>query len=578
MRILTRYFLFVISVLLASCGAVRRSAVSGGEITLSVADQRKYEYYFLEALKLEKLERYDEAFEMLQHCLSICPTGPSAQSKLANYYFAFNKKEKALEALLCAVEGEPDNYWYHQTLAGYYQGNREYDKAIAVIEEMQQRFSKRNGELLPALVGLYGYTGQYDKVIDALARLEVIAGKSEAISMEKVRNYLLMGDAEKAFGEVEALVAEYPDDAYYRVILAEVYMDHGRTSEAERILHEILAEDPDNAPAKITLTEYYKQQADTAHYLAMAESVVMSAEVNEDLKVRMMAQLIKEDADSVWVMDVFERAMALPQQSARLGYLCVQYMLHLQQPEERVRPVLLRMLEVEPDHIPARSQLLFYASQRNDVEEMVSICSEGIDYSPEVLEYYYYKGIGLCYYMNRPEEALEIYRQATRQITEKSDGKMASDIYTEMGNLLQDDGREDEASDCYESALEYNPNNVLALNNYAYLLAEAGVNLERAEQMSWRAIGAEPDNATYLDTYAWVLYKLQRYDEALEYIERALAIETVPSDVLYEHAGDICHGLGDTVQALDYWRKALALQREGGMVDKDLEMKIKGVR
>ena len=155
---------------------------------------------------------------------------------------------------------------------------------------------------------------------------------------------------------------------------------------------------------------------------------------------------------------------------------------------------------------------------------------------------------------------------------------MASDIYTEMGNLLQDDGREDEASDCYESALEYNPNNVLALNNYAYLLAEAGVNLERAEQMSWRAIGAEPDNATYLDTYAWVLYKLQRYDEALEYIERALAIETVPSDVLYEHAGDICYGLRDTVQALDYWRKALALQREGGMVDKDLEMKIKGVR
>ena len=578
MRVLTRYFLLVLSVLLASCGAVRKSAVSGGEVTLSVADQRKYEYYFLEALKLEKLERYDEAFEMLQHCLAICPTAPSAQSKLANYYFALNKKDKALEALLCAVEGEPDNYWYHQTLAGYYQGNREYDKAIAVIEEMQQRFPKRNGELLPALVGLYGHTGQYDKVIDVLTRLEVIAGKSEAISMEKVRNYLLMGDAENAFGEVEALVDEYPDDAYYRVILAEVYMDHGRAPEAERILHDILDEDPDNAPAKITLTEYYKQQGDTANYLATAESVMMSVEVNEELKVRLMAQLIKEDADSAWAMDVFERAMALPQQSARLGYLCVQYMLYLEQPEERVRPILLRMLEVEPDHIPARSQLLSYAAQRNDVKEMVSICSEGIDYSPEVLEYYYYKGIGLCYYMGLPEEALEIYRQAIRQITEKSDGQMVSDIYTEMGNLLQNDGREDEASASYESALEYNPDNILALNNYAYLLAEAGANLEKAEQMSWRAIGMEPDNATYLDTYAWVLYKMHRYEEALDYMERALAVETLPGDVLYEHAGDICHGLGKTERALDYWRKALALQREAGTVDKNLERKIKEVR
>ena len=156
------------------------------EVTLSVSDQRKYEYYFLEAIRLEQQNRYDEAFEMLQHCLSICPTAPSAQSKLANYYFAMNQKDKAHKALLCAVEDEPDNYWYRQTLALYYQGNREYDKAIEVIEEMQARFPKRNGELLPALVGLYNHTAQHDKVIDALGRLEQITGKSEAISMERL--------------------------------------------------------------------------------------------------------------------------------------------------------------------------------------------------------------------------------------------------------------------------------------------------------------------------------------------------------------------------------------------------------
>ncbi len=574
-----RQLLLIFAVLLTSCGTTRRTVVPDKEeVILSTSDQRKYEYYYLEAVKLEQQGHYDEAFEMLQHCLALCPTALSALYRMANYHLALNEKEKAAKALQQAIEGEPDNYWYRQTLAIYYQNNREYDKAIATIEKMQQRFPKRNGELLPALVGLYNHVGQYDKVIDVLTRLEVITGKSESISMEKVRNYLLVGNTEGAFDEMEALAKEYPDNSYYRVILAEVYMDHGRANEAEPILQDILAEEPDNGAAKITLTEYYRQQGDTLSYLAMADSVMMTDGINEELKIRMMAQLIKEGRDSIWIMDLFERAIALPQQSARLGYLCAQYMASLKQPEERIRPILTRMLEVEPDHIPARSQLLSYAAQRNDVEEMVRICSEGIDYTPEVLEYYYYKGIGLCYFMNRPEEALETYRQALRQITKESDAEMAADIYTAMGDLLQGQGQTTEAYTCYEAALQYTPSNYVVLNNYAYCLAEEGIELEKAEQMSRRTIEAEPDNTTNLDTYAWILYKMQRYEEALTYIERALEIDTEPSEELYEHAGDIYHRLGNKSKALKYWRKALTLQQDAGMVDKNLDKKIKGTK
>ena len=216
-----RQLWLILIVLLTACGTARKSLVpEKEEVVLSASDQRKYEYYFLESVKLEQQGQYSEAFEMLQHCLAICPTASSALYKTANYYFALNQKEKAAEALLGAVEGEPDNYWYRQTLASYYQSNREYDKAIATIEEMQQRFPNRNSELLPALIGLYNHTGQYDKVIDALTRLELLTGKSEAISMEKMRNYLLMGNKEGAFSEREELASEYPDNLYYRVILA----------------------------------------------------------------------------------------------------------------------------------------------------------------------------------------------------------------------------------------------------------------------------------------------------------------------------------------------------------------------
>ena len=116
----------ILAVLFASCGTARKGITTNiEEVELTFSDKQKYEYYYLEAVRLEQQERYDEAFEMLQHCLSICPTAPSALYKTANYYFAINQKDKAAEALLGAVKGEPNNYWYRQTLASYYQSRRE---------------------------------------------------------------------------------------------------------------------------------------------------------------------------------------------------------------------------------------------------------------------------------------------------------------------------------------------------------------------------------------------------------------------------------------------------------------------
>ena len=563
------------SLLLASCATHRKAAVPAKEqAVLSTDEQRRYEYFYLEAVRLELQQRYDEAYEMINHCLDIAPEAPSALYKAATYYFYLDRKEKALESLVKAVEGEPDNYWYRQTLASYYQTNREYDKAIAVLEEMQQLFPKRNGELLSALVGLYSHTQQYSKVIDALERLELLMGKSEGISMEKSRNYLLMGDKEGAFKEMEALAAEYPENSYYRVILAGMYMEHGRETDALPLLQHILADEPDNGPAKISLTQYYKQVADTVNYHAMVDSVLMTASVDDDTKVKMMIQLIMDKTDSTYVTNLFDRVMQQPQRSAKMGHLAVQYMLKAGQPEERVRPILMRMLEVEPDHIQARLQLLSYAAKRNDAEEIVDICSAAIDYTPEVLDFYYYKAIGL-YQKGNLQDALDTYRKATAQVTAESNTELVSDIFAAMGDLYHQMEQPEEAYHCYDSALVYNPSNILVLNNYAYYLSEEEKQLDKAEQMSLRTIKAEPGNATYLDTYAWILYKQERYNEALTYIEKALAADSMPSDVLYEHAGDICYRLGDVERALDYWRQALAVQRKAETVDERLEKKVR---
>lgn len=577
MNHLAKYLLPIIIALFASCRASHKLVVPGTLATLPTDEQGKYEYYYLEAIRLEQQSRYDEAFEMFNHCLAI-DSAPSALHKVANYYFFLNQKEKAIDALLRTVETEPGNYWYWQTLTSYYQTILEYDKAIATLETMQQQFPKRNGELLPTLIGLYSQAQQYDKVIDALERLEELAGKSESISMEKCRNYLLMGDKEGAFTEMEALANEYPENIYYRVILAEVYMNHERIAEAEAILQTILTEEPDNGPAKIALSQCYKLQADTIQYLAMIEASVMSPNVDEDTKGKMLIRLIAEDTDSTFVMGLFERILEQPQQSARLGDLCVQYMYgRLHQPEERVRPILLRMLEIEPDHVAARLQLIAYAAQHDNIEEIIKICSDGIAYRPEVIEFYYYKAMGL-YHTGNHKEALDTHQKATEQITPKSDPQLVADVYAAMGDLYQELGQSDKAYHSYDTALYYNPSNLLILNNYAYHLSVNRQQLDKAEQMSMRTIKAEPNNATYLDTYAWILYQQGEYSNALVYIEQALNVEENPSDVLYEHAGDICYRLGNMEQAVEYWKLALEIQRKRHSVNKDLEKKIKNQR
>lgn len=144
-----------------------------------------------------------------------------------------------------------------------------------------------------------------------------------------------------------------------------------------------------------------------------------------------------------------------------------------------------------------------------------------------------------------------------------------------MGDIYHMTDQAKEAYLCYDSALVYNPSNVLVLNNYAYYLSEEDKELDKAEQMSLRTIKAEPNNATYLDTYAWILYKQQRYEEAYTYIEQALAADSVPSDVLYEHAGDICYRMGDTARAVDYWKQALEVQRKAEAVEQRLEKKVR---
>lgn len=563
--------------ILASCGSSRQAGKAdamkaGRQVSLSPEEQRKYDYFFLEATRLKVKKEYDAAFDLLKHCLTINPYGASALYEISQYYMFLKQVPQGQAALEAAVESAPDNYWYNQALASLYQQQNETDKAIGILETMSVRFPTRR-ESLFALLDLYNQKQEYGKVIQTLDRLEEKLGKNEQLTMEKFRIYLQMKDDKNAFREIEGLVAEYPMDMRYQVILGDVYMQNGKQQEAYDIYQKVLGTEPDNVMAHFSLASYYEQMGQKDLYDRQIDSLLLNKKVPADTKLGVMRQVIAKNeqagADSTIVISLFDRILQQDPDDDQLPMLYSQYLWAKNLKDASV-PVLERVVQIDPANKAARLMLLEIAVQKGDFDQVIKICEPGIEATPEALEFYFYLAIAYNQ-AERYDEALAVSRKALMNATADSKKEILSDFYSIMGDIYHSKKQMTEAYNAYDSALVYNPDNIGALNNYAYYLSVERRDLDKAEEMSYKTVKAEPTNATFLDTYAWILFEKGNYAEARIYIDDAMKSDGEKSDVIVEHCGDIYFMTGDVEGALKYWQQALDM----GSQSKTLKEKIK---
>ena len=564
-----RKLIYIVSVgvlmTLAACGTAgkqaRKKQAEPEQVSLSLEERRKFDYFFLEAVRMKENGQYDAAYELYKHCLDINPASGAALYEISQFYMYLGQEAKGEEALKQAIRSDKSNFWYKQTLASYYEQKRNMPKAISVYENMAEQFPSRL-EPLMSLVDLYNRTKSYQNVITVLNRLEELDGKSEQISMEKFRMYLLMGKQDSAFIEIENLSKEYPYDLRYQNILGDVYLNNGKYPEALATYQHILKEEPHYAPAVLSMASYYQKTGQDSLYQLQLDTILMNDNVLSDTKMELMRQNILQSEqttkDSTQIVALFKRILARPQQNADLAMLCAQYMITKNMKEESV-PVLEQVLSLDPENKPAYLQLLSYAIQDNDLDKVIQIATSALEYHPDALEFYYYCGIA-HYQKEETDKALEVFTRGVRQINEKSDKQIASDFYAILGDIYHQKGRSEESYAAYDSSLVYNPDNIGTLNNYAYFLSIDKKQLDKAEEMSYRTVKAEPENKTYLDTYAWILFEKGRYTEARIYIEQALRNGGDKSRVIVEHCGDIYYMLGEKDKALAYWEKADAMK------------------
>ena len=561
---------------LVSCGTVKstreKPAVALAQSSLTPEQQRKYDYFFLEAMRLKEKKDYASAFGLLQHCLDIHPNAASALYEVSQYYMFLRQVPQGQEALEKAVANAPDNYWYSQGLASLYQQQNELDKAVTLLEQMVVRFPAKQDPLFN-LLDLYGRQEKYDEVISTLNRLEKRMGKNEQLSMEKFRIYLQKKDNKSAFQEIESLVNEYPLDMRYQVVLGDVYMQNGKKQEAFDTYQKVLSTDPDNVMARLSLASYYDEIGEKELYKLQLDSLLLNKKIPSEAKLNVMRQVIAQNeqagADSTQVITIFDRILQQDPDDDQIPMLYSQYLWAKNMKESSV-PVLERVLQIDPTNKAARMMLLEIAVQKEDFEQVIKICEPGVEATPDALEFYFYLAIAYNQ-AERGDDVLALSKKALEHVTADTKKEIVADFYTIMGDAYHTKGMMDEAYNAYDSALVYNPVNIGALNNYAYYLSVEKRDLDKAEEMSYKTVKAEPNNATYLDTYAWILFVKGNYAEARIYIDNAMKADGDKSDVVVEHCGDIYYMTGDVDGALKYWQQSLDM----GNQSKTLKEKIR---
>ena len=527
---------------------------------LSANDQRRYEYFYLEALREQQQGNYANAFALLQHCLEINPDAAEAYYTLSSYYVEMDNDSAMIRCMQKAAALAPDNDTYLERLGQTYLKTHKYDEAIDIYEQLADH-NRHREDVLDVLQQLYHYKKDYPNLIATLDRIELIEGNSEETALAKMQIYSLQGKKNEEFRVLKELVQKHPYDLNYRVMTGNWLLQNDRPKEALNEYRAILKQDPDNQAVQFSLLDYYKAQGQDKAAEQLRERLLMSDKTDTENKVLLIRQIINENeqagGDSTAVLALFERVLDTPKPSADIAELRAAYMDLKKMPTDSINAALRRVLQIAPDNAGARLHLIQSVWGTEDYDAVIALCRPALEYNPDEMAFYYYLGVA-HYQKDEHDEALDAFRRGVSQINSESNHAIVSDFYSIMGDILHQKGLDDEAFAAYDSCLQWNPDNVPCLNNYAYYLSVRGEDLQKAERMSYRTIKAHPDSGTYLDTYAWILFMQGRYEEAQIYIDQALKNYDEPNGEVLEHAGDIAANNGDINKALDYWQQALA--------------------
>jgi tetratricopeptide (TPR) repeat protein len=564
--------------LLASNSFAQRKKKSTDETQASGIKLREAEFYFTEGEKYFILEDYAKALLYYQRTLEISPENATVHYKIAQVLSQSNKQEDLLKASISienAMKLERKNKYFYLTAANIYNSMTAFEKAAAIYETMIREV-KGTEEYLYELAAVYQYANKFDEAIKVYNRAENELGINETSSLQKMRLYFEMGKTKEALAEGEKLLNAFPEEERLVMGFAEIISHKGMRPEAIRHMEKFLSTHPEASSAKMLLAGLYRDNGqeqkarpllndlfDDSSVELQSKLIVLgtySAELNES-KVKNIADPEKE----AFALSLLEKLKKANPNDVSVHVLGGDLYLSTGKNRE-AQTEYLKAIESGDVNFEVWENLLYIEVQLEQFENVIKHSDEALEMFPNQNKIYYFNGFANLQ-TRRYQEAISALEQAKR--LSSSNAKMVAELNSLLGDAYNATKAYDKSDKAYDDALAVDPANEAVLNNYSYYLALRKANLEKAEKMSSLLIKNNPDDPTYLDTYAWVLYSRQKYKEARKVIERAISTGKANA-THFEHYGDILFQLGDVTGAVQQWERARGLNANSETLNKKI--------
>ena len=537
--------------------------------------QRRYQQLYLEAVCQREAGNEVAQYRLLERALKVNPNGAEACFDLA--MMQKDSAAKVLEYFKRAHSLSPDNKDYTYELACCLLSNN--DTLGVTLLQTLLGDEERRDDVYGELCNFYSWRQDYDAIISTLNQWGGIKGNDEIIYNHKLHAAMQFGRLDDGLLLTDTLMTLFPSNAVqYKMVKGEILLGLNRDDEALALHQSLSPEELTTPGAQIMLYKYAVKNGNKGLERQLLKDIVINSDMAMQTREAALVQYLGAPADSDYAAKrdtLLSVLLPLPEEDPALFVTMLSQMQSEDNDSLRI-PLFNKLLEINPADEYSRINLMQHALRHDDYEEVQRLCTDGLKENATQPLFYYFGGAGLMV-AKKYAEALSLFERGRNYIDNTTNTELVSSYYGSYGDALHQLGRNSEAYAMYDSALVYNNGNEMCLNNYAYFLALDNVQLDKAERMSAYTVETNPDQATFLDTYAWILFLKGDYDKAREYIDKAIdhIDDRADSDnsSLYDHAGDIYYHLGLTDEALDFWRQAQVMDPESAIINKKVTNK-----
>ena len=513
---------------------------------------------YLQALCYKKKGRVDSAMVLLNKYIEQDTTNGAVYMDIANMYISAGNYKESLANMQKAARLEPDNYWILRSEALLLIQNGKTSEGLSVYENLI-RNNPEKVEDIASLATLYTRVGKKREALSMWKRYENQVGLTEQVSMSKFDLLYQLGEKKRAEAVIDSLIATDPTTPNYYIAKANAYAYRNDYKKAEKVLLPLRKKFPESKSViEQELSLIYLESGQSKKAVTCIKNMLAADDVTFEVKRSVLISAVSDSALSSYFGNADFEALIKQYPKNDQAYLIYSDFL-LSNKDKRGVDYVKKATEVNPKNELAWVALLTYYENANDEKNYGEALEKAYAENPESGQLQFYMGTANMAKGNR-SEALSYWKMSAKSLSKDNSQNMrTSVVYSVIGNMCMEDKDTIHAFAAFDSALVYNSNNIEVLNNYAYFLSEAGGDLEKAERMSGKTIAVAPKNVTFLDTYAWIFYKMGKFSTARLYMEQAIMLGGDKEPDLLDHYGDILYVSGEKEGAWESWKKALKL-------------------